>query len=301
MTRPLSSAAEPVDPERDETRGRTIFESLARKGLEAMRRHLPLPFLFPAPSVSIEQIVGKEERVVMNACVTNCGSRCPLKCHVVDGVIRWISQEDNDATGDDTFGAHQVRGCLRGRSARRRVYAPDRLQYPMKRIGARGEGRFERISWDEAIRTVGDALRRTIDTYGNDAIYYQYGSGSTGYNFAGRSSCHRFLKVIGGYLEFYNTYSTGQIRCALPFTYGDNYIDHRSLSTEISNARLCVFFGYNPSELRMSGGGEDVSGRRAAPARRRAHDLRRSPLFRQACSARKTNGCRSVPAPTPPS
>lgn len=256
MTKPPSAASGAIDPESDGGRGKTVFESLAHKGLDVLRRRLPLPFLSPAPSVSIESIVGKEERQVMNACVTNCGSRCPLKCHVVDGVIRWISQEDNGGTGDDTFGSHQVRPCLRGLSARRRVYSPDRLKFPMKRVGKRGEGKFERISWDEAIRIVGDALRRTIEIYGNEAIYYQYGSGSTGYNFAGRSSCHRFLKVLGGYLEFYNTYSTGQIRRALPFTYGEDYIDHRSLSTEISNAKLCVFFGYNPSELRMSGGGE---------------------------------------------
>ena len=234
----------------------SLLEALTKRGLDALTRWVPLPFLVPPPTVTIESIVGKEERQVMNACVVNCASRCPLKCHVVDGVIRWISQEDNDGTGDDTFGSHQVRGCLRGRSARRRVYSPDRLKYPMKRVGKRGEGKFERIGWNEAVAIIGDRLKHTIETYGNEAIYYQYGSGTTGYNFAGRSVCHRFLRVIGGYLEYYNTYSNGQLQRALPFTYGEGYLDHRSLSTEISNAKLCVFFGYNPSELRMSGGSE---------------------------------------------
>lgn len=192
----------------------------------------------------------------MNACVVNCASRCPLKCHVVDGVIRWITQEDNAGAGDDVYGAHQVRGCLRGRSARRRVYAPDRLKHPMKRVGKRGEGKFERITWDEAIRIVGDQIQYTIDTYGNEAIYCQYGTGTWGYNFAGRGVGYRLLLTLGGYLEYYNTYSNGQIRRALPFTYGDGYTEQRGLSTEIGNAKLCVFFGYNPAELRMSGGSE---------------------------------------------
>ena len=235
---------------------RNLLKPLARKGLEAISRVLPLSFQKVPSSVETKTIVGKDVKHVMNACLVNCGSRCPLKCHVVNGVIRWISHEDNSGTGEDGFGGHQVRGCLRGRLARHRVYSPDRLKYPMKRVGKRGEGSFERITWNEAIRIVGDQLRHTIETYGNEAIYYQYGSGSTGYNFAGRSSCHRFLKIIGGYLEFYNTYSTAQIRRALPYTYGESYANQRSLSTEISNARLCVFFGYNPSELRMSGGGE---------------------------------------------
>ena len=256
MDRPTHSPSPPRDPESKVRAGTDIPRSFARRGWDAFLRAVPLPFLRPTPSVSIESIVGTEENVVMNACVTNCGSRCPLKCHVVDGVIRWITQEDNDGTGEDVFGSHQVRGCLRGRSARRRVYADDRLKYPMKRVGKRGEGTFERISWDEAIRIVGDRLKYTIDTYGNEAVFYHYGSGTTGYNFAGRSSCQRFLRVLGGYLDYYNTYSNGQIRFALPFTYGEGYVGQRSLSAEIGNAKLCVFFGYNPSELRMSGGGE---------------------------------------------
>lgn len=233
---------------------RSVLKSFALGGLSAVAGGIALPFMATPIARAVEKIGAKEETLVWNACLVNCGSRCPLKCHVVDGVIRWMSQEDNNGSGTDEFGTHQVRACLRGRSARRRVYNPDRLKYPMKRVGKRGEGRFERISWDEAIKIVGDKLKYTIDKYGNDAIYYQYGSGSTGYNMAGRSSCHRFLRVIGGYIEFYGTYSTAQISRAMPFTYGAGY--QKSLSREIGNAKLCVFFGYNPAENRMSGGGE---------------------------------------------
>ena len=45
---------------------------------------------------------------------------------------------------------------------RRRVYNPDRLRYPMKRVGKRGEGKFERISWDEAFDTISDTMKRLI-------------------------------------------------------------------------------------------------------------------------------------------
>lgn len=68
--------------------------------------------------------------------------------HVVDGEIKWV---ETDNTGDDIFNNyHQVRACLRGRSMRRRVYSPDRLKYPLKRVGKRGEGKFKRITWDIA-------------------------------------------------------------------------------------------------------------------------------------------------------
>ena len=69
-----------------------------------------------------------------------------LKAHVKDGVIIRIETEDGKEP--------QLRACLRGRCYRQRVYAPDRLKFPLKRMGKRGEGRFERISWDEALNRV---------------------------------------------------------------------------------------------------------------------------------------------------
>jgi Tat-targeted selenate reductase subunit YnfE len=89
-----------------------------------------------------------EDKVVWGACSVNCGSRCALRSHVRDNEVYWV---ETDNTGEDVYGNHQVRACLRGRSIRRRINHPDRLNYPMKRVGKRGEGKFERISWDEAL------------------------------------------------------------------------------------------------------------------------------------------------------
>lgn len=252
LERSLSEQDEPASPSR-----RTTLKALTAGGLAVIAGGISLPFVMTPIARAVEQATnGSTETTVWNSCLVNCGSRCPLKCHVVDGTIRWISPDDNSGTGSDEFGMHQVRACLRGRSARRRVYNPDRLKYPMKRVGKRGEGKFERISWDEAIKTIGDKLRHTIDTYGNEAIFYHYGSGSTGYNFGGRNACQRFLRIIGGYLNYYGTYSTAQQERAFPFTYGSDFKAHRSLSREMGNARLVVSFGYNPAETRMSGGSE---------------------------------------------
>ncbi len=98
-----------------------------------------------------------EEKAVWSSCTVNCGSRCLLRLHVKDDTVYWV---ESDTTGDDVYGNHQVRACLRGRSIRRRMNHPDRLKYPMKRVGKRGEGKFERISWDEALDTISDNLRR---------------------------------------------------------------------------------------------------------------------------------------------
>ena len=89
------------------------------------------------------------DSVVWSACVVNCGSRCPLRLSVKDGTIVRV---DPDNTGTDVYGKdQQVRSCVRGHSIRQRVYNPDRLKYPMKRVGKRGSGEFVQI--DAAIQT----------------------------------------------------------------------------------------------------------------------------------------------------
>ena len=84
---------------------------------------------------------------------------------------------ETDNTQPDTLGPRQIRACQRGRSMRERIYSPDRLKYPMKRVGKRGEGKFERITWDEAVETIAREWTRIRDAYGNEAIYWQYCSG----------------------------------------------------------------------------------------------------------------------------
>jgi Tat-targeted selenate reductase subunit YnfE len=100
-----------------------------------------------------------EDKVVWGACSVNCGSRCALRLHVRDNEVYWV---ETDNTGEDIYGDHQVRACLRGRSIRRRINHPDRLNYPMKRVGKRGEGKFERISWDEALDTIAASLKDVV-------------------------------------------------------------------------------------------------------------------------------------------
>ncbi|WP_067522611.1 DMSO/selenate family reductase complex A subunit [Endozoicomonas ascidiicola] len=192
-----------------------------------------------------------KESIHYSACLVNCGSRCPLKVHVTDGVITKISTEDG--IDDKVFGKHKIKPCLRGRSVRWRTYNPDRIKYPMKRVGKRGEGKFERISWDEATTIIAKELRRVIDTYGNEAIYYQYGSGSTGANFQGRNACKRLLNTCGGFLEQHNSYSTAQIGRVEPFVYGSG---QGTLISSIKDSDLVVMFGQNLAETRMSGGGQ---------------------------------------------
>ena len=190
------------------------------------------------------------EKIVWSSCNVNCGSRCPLRVHVKDGKVVWVESDD---TGDHTFGTHEIRACLRGRGLRKWVYSPDRLRHPLKRVGQRGEGRFSRISWDEALDTISAKLRRVIDTYGNEAVFRIYSTGNLGGVVSARDQIDRLMNLLGGQLNHYNSYSTAQIFHGLYYTYGAR--DCGNHLTDIANSKLVVFFGNNPAETRMSGGG----------------------------------------------
>ncbi len=190
-----------------------------------------------------------EETTAWSQCNVNCGGNCVFQWHIKDGKIAYM---ETDNTGDDDF---QARACLRGRSMRRWINHPDRLKYPMKRVGKRGEGKFEQISWDEAIDLIAEKLKYTIDTYGNQAIYMTYATGM--YSTTGNPSA-RLLNSIGGYLPRHLDYSTGMLSGVMPYMYGTDFspydnVHASSFSEAENNSDLVVMFGNSPAETRMGG------------------------------------------------
>ena len=103
-----------------------------------------------------------------SVCALDCPDTCSLLINVDDS-------KGSHLRGDP---AHPVtRGFLCGKVARYldREYSPDRLLYPQKRVGAKGEGKFQRISWDEALDTIAARLRKVAEEYGPEAILpYSY-------------------------------------------------------------------------------------------------------------------------------
>lgn len=183
------------------------------------------------------------------ACVINCGQRCPVKCYTKNGQVIRIETDNSE---DSVPSPRQLRACQRGRSMRERIYSEDRLKFPMKRVGERGDGKFERISWDEAIKTIASEWKRIQQQYGNEAIYWQYCSGQQSI-VSSRRAWQRLMNLMGGYLKYYGSYSNAQKSAAMPMTYGGR---PTSLPSEIANAELYVMFGNNPSVTRPSGGGK---------------------------------------------
>ncbi len=115
-----------------------------------------------------------ETRIVRTACPAHCGGdACGILAHVRGG--RVIKVEPADFP-DPKY----RRICLRGLASLELTYHSDRLKYPMRRVGERGEGKFERISWDEALDIIAARFRDIAARYGWRAVGWVLGGPGTG-------------------------------------------------------------------------------------------------------------------------
>lgn len=175
-----------------------------------------------------------EEQVVRTICNSHCGGTCEMKVHVRGGRIVRI-----ETGGEET--SHRM--CARGRAYRQRVYAPDRLLYPLKRTGIRGAGKFTRVSWDDALETVAHEMERIRDTYGNAAILH-FCSMADANALHNVQAFHRLLCQFGGYTAPWGTISNEGENFATGTTYGTRPIE--LAPEEYVNSRLIIMSGWNP-------------------------------------------------------
>jgi len=98
-----------------------------------------------------------------------CPGGCGVNVLLVDGKVEKISPIKGHPVGVV---------CIRGLHSKEIVYSADRLKYPLLRKGQKGEGSFERITWDEAMERIVRAFIKTKDEYGAQAVMSYFGRGS---------------------------------------------------------------------------------------------------------------------------
>lgn len=142
------------------------------------------------------RILGKNLQVLKTACALDCPDACSILATVEDGRVTRLQGDPNHPF---------TRGflCHKVANYHRRLYSPLRILHPMRRVGKKGEGKFVRISWDEALDEITSRFEAIIAAYGGEAILpYSYG-GSLGivHRFAGhgffyRLGASRLLRTI---------------------------------------------------------------------------------------------------------
>jgi anaerobic dimethyl sulfoxide reductase subunit A len=183
------------------------------------------------------------EQIIPTCSTFDCGGKCDIRGHVVDGVITRLTTRPDAALDPDM---PIMRACVRGRGYRQFVYHPDRLKYPMKRVGKRGEGKFERISWEEATTLIADNLKRITDKYDPESRFVHNNTATSGGAFSGDGMMRRLLNLTGGYLSYYHSVSLGNTVAATPYTYRAA-ASGNSLDT-LENTQLVILWGHNPTE-----------------------------------------------------
>ena len=109
-----------------------------------------------------------ETTVVRGACPHDCPDTCAMLVTVEDGKATKVR-------GDPDHPFTKGGLCVKVNDYTNRVYSPDRVLHPLRRVGAKGEGRFEQVSWDVALDEIATRLGSITETYGGQAILpYSY-------------------------------------------------------------------------------------------------------------------------------
>tara|TARA_R110001592_G_scaffold101420_1_gene287054 strand:+ start:4813 stop:6867 length:2055 start_codon:yes stop_codon:yes gene_type:complete len=123
------------------------------------------------------------------ACPHDCPSTCALEVEVLDD--RTIGRVRGNPRNDYTAGVI----CAKVAAYRERVHHPERLTHPLQRVGAKGSGDFRRITWDQALDEVAEAIERARAEHGAQAVWPYHFAGTMG--LVQRDSIHRFRHAFG--------------------------------------------------------------------------------------------------------
>ncbi len=105
---------------------------------------------------------------------TNC-----FECHSKCGVLVYVDNQDRvyKVTGNPADPQNKGTVCSKAQAAKNILYHPERVNYPLKRVGEKGEGKWERISWDEALETISSKLLAYKEQYGPESVVFGQGTG----------------------------------------------------------------------------------------------------------------------------
>ncbi len=171
---------------------------------------------------------------IRGACPHDCPDTCGVITEVEDGrAVNFYADPDHPIT--------QGWLCAKVRPYLDHVYHPDRLQYPLRRVGAKGGGQWARISWDEALAEIGWRWREIIAEYGAAAILpYSY-SGTLGLV---------QMSVCNG--RFWNRLGASRLQRSICGDAAEMAVEH-TLGTrrsqryaDVAHSRLVIVWGHNP-------------------------------------------------------
>ena len=148
---------------------------------------------------------------------SNCQGNCAFRLYAKDGVIQREEQLAEYPQIAPNIPDANPRGCNKGTIHSQAMYEKDRLLHPMKRAGARGEGKWARISWDQAIAEISEKVVDTLAKHGPGGLMVYCGTGILS---QGRRAGPLRLGSLLGSTRLYPSSAVGDMFTGATLAYG---------------------------------------------------------------------------------
>ena len=161
---------------------------------------------------------------------TSCDGFCPVVAKVDDGRVIKVTTREHPFFKDVI--------CMKGVYAPKSFAHPDRIKHPLKRIGARGEGSWQQVTWDEAMDDIAARLTKVVDQYGPEALAVAGSYANIGLD---NGLTRRFMNVLG----------TPNFISGVAYCMGNTAAVNRMVygwypRGDILNSQCIVLFGHDP-------------------------------------------------------
>lgn len=212
---------------------------------------------------------GSVERVMHKTACHGCTNCCPVRVYTEDGRVVKIE-------GDPDGPLNKGGVCLKCLSQIQTVYSPRHVLHPMKRVGERGENKWEAISWDEAVDLAGEQIATAVKKYGPYAYWSARGGGGAyiewetsglDYTFGGCNSLASGACQCAMPRDFVSTTSVG-FNCCVDMDNVDRWVgitDNAELdgTRRDDTERVFVLWGSQPHSSKAAHGGHGLTDARS--------------------------------------
>lgn len=186
-----------------------------------------------------------DERGFSYHCI-NCQGNCAFEVWTEGGKVKRENQSARYPQLAERLPDANPRGCNKGTQHSQVMYEADRLLYPMKRVGERGSGQWQRISWDEALTEIATHLHDGLVTKGPSANYIHVGAGVL--TEARAASIKRLGSLLGAVRPYIASY-VGDMFPGVSVVYGEGNIG--CTYDFVYTTNVAVFWGCNPNTSRI--------------------------------------------------
>jgi len=173
-------------------------------------------------------------KTINSVCPKDCFGSCSLEIEVEKGKIIKVRGNSNSPV-------NQGRICIKGKNYPNMLYGPERLLYPLQRVGERGEGEFKRIGWEQALDIIYKKLKDLKEQYGPESVLYYNRFANLG---VVKNCAYGFWYQFGGFTSAYGGLCDAAAQEAIDLTYGE--IKQNKIS-DLENSKLIILWGMNPA------------------------------------------------------